>query len=67
MHFTFEGVQRFQRVVPVNKIGNGFDTSSLPSVVGRELGPSLDVVVFAHYCDEWPEKRGGVLAVMDRR
>ena len=67
MRFTFEGVQRFQRVVPMNKVGNGFDTSHLPNVGGRKLGPSRDSAVFAHYCDEWPEKREKVLAVMDTR
>ena len=66
MHFTFEGVQRFQRVVPKIKTGNGFDTSRLPTVAGADLGQSRDSAVFAHYCDEWPEKRGKVLAVMDR-
>jgi RimJ/RimL family protein N-acetyltransferase len=66
MHFTFEGVQRFQRVVPKNKTGNGFDTSRLPTVAGADIGQSRDSAVFAHYCDEWPEKRGKVLAVMDR-
>jgi RimJ/RimL family protein N-acetyltransferase len=68
MHFTFEGVQRFQRVVPKNKIGNGFDTSRLRTynVAGGNLGQSRDSAVFAHYCDEWPEKQGKVLAVMDR-
>jgi hypothetical protein len=67
MHFTLEGIQPFQRVVPISKIGNGFDTSNMPNVVGGRLGQSRDSAVFAHYCDEWPEKRGEVLAVMDRR
>lgn len=65
-HFTFEGIQRSQRVVPVGKIGNGFDRLHLPNVVGGRLGQSRDSAVFAHYCDKWPEKWGGVLAVMDR-
>ena len=67
MGFTFECVQRFQRIVPLNKVGNGFDTSGMPDVLGRNLGPSRDSAVFAHYCDEWPEKRKGVVAVMERR
>ncbi|KAI1331298.1 acyl-CoA N-acyltransferase [Xylariaceae sp. FL0255] len=67
MHFTFECVQRFQRTVPIGKVGNGFDTSGLADATGRNLGPSRDSAVFAHYCDEWPEKRKGVVAVMERR
>ena len=66
MEFTFESVQRFQRVVPTNKVGNGYDTSCLPEVMGRKLGPSRDSAVFAHYCDEWPDKREKVVAVMNR-
>lgn len=66
MSFTFEGVQRFQRVVLTNKISNGFDTSLLPNVMGKKLGPSRDSAIFAHYCDEWPERRKKVVEVMDR-
>lgn len=67
MLFTFECIQRFQRVVPVGKVGNGYDTSGLADATGRRLGLSRDSAVFAHYCDEWSEKREGVLAVMNRR
>ncbi|KAI9739976.1 MAG: hypothetical protein M1818_005032 [Claussenomyces sp. TS43310] len=67
MQFTFEGVQRFQRVVPATKVGNGFDTSHWPAVMGRSLGPSRDSAVFAHYCDEWPERRKIVVAILERR
>lgn len=67
MRFTFEGVQRFQRVVEAGKFSNGFDTSELPNVTGRRLGSSRDTAVFAHYCDNWSEERGRVLAVMERR
>lgn len=67
MCFTFEGVERFQRVVPTNKIGNGFDTSLLSDVLGQRLGPSRDSAIFAHYCDEWPEKRKQVVEVMERQ
>lgn len=66
MSFTFEGIQRFQRVVSTDKICNGFDTSHMPDVLGNRLGPSRDSAVFAHYCDEWPEKRKEVVAVMER-
>jgi len=67
MSFTYEGIQRFQRVVPMNKIGNGYDTSHMPDLMGRNWGPSRDSVVFAHYCDEWQEKRKNVVVVMERR
>jgi hypothetical protein len=67
MGFTFEGVQRFQRIVPSNKRGNGYDVSSLPRVGGKKLGPSRDSAVYAHYCDEWLEKRKEVKRVLDRR
>ncbi|KAF8848609.1 hypothetical protein BDZ45DRAFT_605691, partial [Acephala macrosclerotiorum] len=40
MRFTFEGMQRFQRVVPMDKISNGVDISLLPDVMGQKPGPS---------------------------
>jgi RimJ/RimL family protein N-acetyltransferase len=60
MGFAFEGVQRFQRVVPKGKIGNGVEMEGT-------LGESRDSAVFAHYCDRWPQERGRVLDVMERR
>ena len=65
--FTYEGLQRFQRVLPTDKVGNGYDVSLTSDVLGTNLGPSRDSFVFAHYCDEWQEKRKEVLAVMERR
>ena len=69
MGFTFEGVQRFQRTIPRQKMGNGFDVSSLPEGTGKELGPSRDSAMFAHYCDEWEEKKKkqAVQKAMDRQ
>lgn len=67
MGFTFEGVLRFQRVVPSHKKGSGFDVSSLPEATGLKLGQARDTAVFAHYCDEWAEKRKDVLRVMEPR
>jgi len=67
MRFTYEGIQRFQRVMPMNKVGNGYDTSGMPDLMGRNWGPSRDSAVFAHYCDEWPEERSNVVAVMERK
>ncbi|KAJ9606775.1 hypothetical protein H2200_008784 [Cladophialophora chaetospira] len=65
--FTFESVQRFQRVVPANKIGNGYDTS-YQTEEGREVPrPSRDSAVFAYYCDEWLDKRKDVVAILERR
>ena len=62
--FTLEGIQRFQRILPSNKRGNGFDVSTLPGLNGRKLGPSRDSAVLAMYCDEWPEKRKDVMKRM---
>lgn len=59
MGHTFEGVQRFQRVIPKSKVGNGYEPDT-------SLGLSRDSAIFAHYCDEWPEKRKGVVAQIDR-
>ena len=69
MGFTFEGVQRFQRVIPSHKPGNGVDLSRLllPEATGPKLGQARDTAVFAHYCDEWAEKRGQVLRTMEPR
>ena len=66
MGFTFEGVQRFQRALPSNRLGNGFDVAELPEATGAKLGPSRDSAIFAHYRDEWKEKRKEVQKVMDR-
>ena len=65
--FSFEGIQRFQRVVSANKIGDGYDTSYLSKVGGSQLGASRDSAVYAHHCDEWLEKRKGVVMVMERQ
>ena len=67
MGFTFEGVQRFQRVIPLHKSGNGFDVSQLPEATGVKLGNARDTAIFAHYCDEWEEKRNLVLKMMEPR
>ena len=67
MCFSFEGVQRFQRVIPSHKKGNGFDVSQLPEGTGTNLGRARDTAIFAHYCDEWPEKRKEVLRLMEPR
>lgn len=67
MGFTFEGVQRFQRVIPSYKKGNGADLSHLPEATGAKLGQARDSAVFAHYCDEWAEKREAVMKAMEPR
>jgi RimJ/RimL family protein N-acetyltransferase len=67
MGFTFEGVQRFQRALPPHKKGNGFDVSSLPEATGSKLGQARDTAMYAHYCDEWAEKRVDVLRAMEPR
>jgi hypothetical protein len=67
MCFSFEGVQRFQRAIPSHKKGNGFDVSQLPEGTGTNLGRARDTAIFAHYCDEWPEKRKEVLRLMEPR
>jgi RimJ/RimL family protein N-acetyltransferase len=67
MGFTFEGVQRFHRVIPPNKKGNGCDLSCLPEAAGVKLGPSRDTAFFAHYCDEWRQKRNDVVLMMQPR
>jgi RimJ/RimL family protein N-acetyltransferase len=67
MGFTFEGVQRFQRVIPSHKKGNGADLSFLPETTGSRLGQARDTAVFAHYCDEWAEKRKDVMRMMEPR
>ena len=67
MGFTFEGVQRFQRVIPSHKKGNGFDISQLPEATGTKMGQARDTAVFAHYCDEWEEKRIDVMRTMEPR
>jgi RimJ/RimL family protein N-acetyltransferase len=67
MGFTFEGVLRFQRVIPSHKKGNGFDVSSLSESTGSKLGQARDTAIYAHCCDEWPEKRKDVLRMMEPR
>jgi RimJ/RimL family protein N-acetyltransferase len=67
MGFTFEGVLRFQRAIPPHKKGNGFDVSSLPEATGSKLGQARDTAIYAHYCDEWAEKRMDVLRAMEPR
>jgi RimJ/RimL family protein N-acetyltransferase len=67
MGFTFEGVLRFQRAIPPRKKGNGFDVSSLPEATGSKLGQARDTAIYAHYCDEWAEKRMDVLRAMEPR
>lgn len=67
MSFAFEGMKQFQRVVPTGKTGNGFDTSVLPGMVKMRLGPSRDSAIFAHNCDEWPERKKKTVEVMDRQ
>jgi RimJ/RimL family protein N-acetyltransferase len=67
MGFTFEGVQRFQRVIPSHKKGNGFDLSGLPEATGAKLGQARDTAIFAHYCDEWVQKRKDVMRMMEPR
>ena len=67
MGFILEDVQRFQRTLPLGKLGNGFDVSKLPEATGTSLGVSRDSAVFAHYCDEWQEKREEVQRTMDRQ
>ena len=67
MGYTLEGIQRFQRAFPAHKQGNGFDLSRLPENTGIKLGQARDSAMFAHYCDEWPEKRVKVLKAMEPR
>ena len=67
MGYTFEGIQRFQRAFPAHKQGNGFDVSRLPENTGVKLGQARDSAIFAHYCDEWPEKKLEVLKAMEPR
>jgi hypothetical protein len=67
MGFSFEGVLRFQRVIPRHKKGNGFDLSCLPEATGLKLGSARDTAVFAHYCDEWRTKRKDVFLMMQPR
>ena len=67
MGFTFESVQRFQRVVPMNKAGNGYDVAHMSDVEGMNRNPSRDSAVFAHYCDEWPEKRKNIVKILERQ
>ena len=66
MGYTFEGIQRFQRVMPEGKQSNEVDVTGFPSAIA-DLGPSRDTAVFAHYCDEWAEKRKEVWKVMERK
>jgi RimJ/RimL family protein N-acetyltransferase len=67
MGYSLEGIQRFQRVIPANKPGNGFDFSRLPESTGIKLGQARDTAVFGHYCDEWAAKKGEVLRSMASR
>lgn len=67
MQYTFEGIQRFQRVIPITKKGSGFDVSRLPESTGTVLGQARDTAIYAHYCDEWAEKREVVFRLMEPR
>ncbi len=64
--FSLEGVQRWQRVLPKGKEGNGIDVSVLPESTGNGLGPGCDSTVLAIYWDEWDTKRVEVVRLMDR-
>lgn len=65
MLFTYEGTQRFERLMPDHKEGNGYDTSNMPDIFGRKLTQSRDTAVFGHYCDEWAEKRPMLMNIID--
>lgn len=58
MGFEFEGIIRFDKVVPAGKIGNGV------AVAGEE--DSRDSCVYAICCDQWDEKRRAVTLAMER-
>ena len=63
--FTYEGTQRFERLMPDHKQGNGYDTSNMTDVFGRKTSHSRDTAVFGHYCDEWAEKRPRLINLIE--
>lgn len=61
MGFEFEGVIRFDKVVPAGKIGNGV---VMDGKAGQE--DSRDSCIWAICCDQWDEKRRAVISAMER-
>ena len=59
--FEFEGIMRFDKVVPTGKIGNGI---VMEGNVGR--ADSRDSCIWAICCDQWDEKRRAVVLAMER-
>jgi len=59
--FVFEGTRRFGRVVPAGKVGNGVAVEKLTGKL-----ESCDIYGWAICCDEWKEKRKGVVLAIER-
>lgn len=62
--FEFEGVVRWQRVLPSGKPHNGVPENELPEVMGKKMGPGRHTALLAICWDEWEAKRDRLWALM---
>jgi RimJ/RimL family protein N-acetyltransferase len=64
--FKFEGVLRWDRVLPEDKIGNGVDTSQREGEA-KKGRPGRNTVLLSLCWDDWEMERENVQKLMERR